>query len=228
MVHAVKPPAVESARKSHLECVAIVVADRVDLGLFDRRVDRLSIDARNARDVLRRLQPSLDLEARDAALDQRRHVVDGREILRREQILAIAEVLLLPVDEQVVRHAASLRTFAAIGASLPERLTREALPGVRDAKRAVHEDLERQHVGAAHLVHLLQRPLASENDTAHAETSSETHAFSRRDRHLRRCVHLEPRRDLASETRETEVLNDDRIDAACESSLVKTSVFIVT
>ncbi len=96
----------------------------------------------DAGDVFRGFEAAFDLEAGDADLDEAGDEVDGGEVLGAEQVLGQAEVDVLAVTDDCVRHAAGLGTFAAIGGARAESLAGQALAGIGHAKRAVDEDLD--------------------------------------------------------------------------------------
>ena len=68
----------------------------------DGRVDRPAIVSSDVGDVLRRLQPTLDLERRHPGRKQLRRKGVGRQILRREQISLVAKIHILAVAEKLV------------------------------------------------------------------------------------------------------------------------------
>ncbi|GAE09152.1 hypothetical protein JCM10914_5498 [Paenibacillus sp. JCM 10914] len=78
-------------------------------------VNRLPVLAHYVCNILRRFQTAFDLERRNTRFNQLRHQIDGSQILRREQVRHVAHRLLLPVHDQVIRQAASLRALSAIG-----------------------------------------------------------------------------------------------------------------
>jgi hypothetical protein len=91
-----------------------------------------------------RFQPALDLERGDAGAHEVGQHVEAGEILRAEQVAAVAEVNLPAVGDEIVGQAAGLGAFAAVGGAAAERLAGEALAGIGHAERAVHENLQRQ------------------------------------------------------------------------------------
>ena len=77
--------------------------------------------------------------------------------LERERLSAAAETAALEAEraqidlpairDEIVRQTAGLGAFAAIGGAAAKRLARQALTGVGDAERAVHEHLESHRLG---------------------------------------------------------------------------------
>ena len=116
------------------------------------------------------------------------------------------------VDHELVGQPARLRASAAVGAASADGLAREALPRVRDAERAVDEDLELDVRRAGDGRDVLERQLAREDDAIGPAIAREKHARGVGARHLRRRVDSHARRDGSHELRGTEVLNDDGID----------------
>jgi len=96
------------------------------------------------RDVTRSLEAALDLERHHAERGERRNCVEADEVLGREQVLDLAEVLRLVVEHQVIRQATRLGALAAVRRATTPRFRRQTLSGPCDAQRAMDEDLERQ------------------------------------------------------------------------------------
>ena len=109
--------------------------------LSERGVDAAAIQARRRGDVVRALEAALDLERAHAELDQTRYGGARFQILRREQVGALAELPQHVVDHELVRKAAGLGTSATVGAAAADGLTGQTLPRVRHAQRAVDEHL---------------------------------------------------------------------------------------
>ena len=189
-------------------------------------VDGLAVDAGEVGDVLGALEPALDLERGDAEAHQVGQDVEAGEVLRAEEVAAAAEVDLPAVGDEVVGHAAGLGAFAAVGGAAAERLGGEALAGVGDAERAVDEDLEldggggdRRAVGRGLLgelglefADLGEGVLAGEDDEAGAEIAGEADAGGAGDRHLRRDVDRQVRREGANQSAEADILHDHGVD----------------
>jgi hypothetical protein len=212
MVHAFQESVRESARETLLEVPRLALAER-DAARLQRLVERAPVGRGHVGDVLRRLEPPLDLERTHARPQQLRQQVERREVLRRKQVPHRAELPSLAVDDQVVRHAARLRALAAIGGAAAPDLARQALARPAHAERAVHEDLELEVGPLVDARDLLDRQLARQDRAHDPEPPRELAALGRRDRHLRRGVQRQPRHDLLREPRDAEVLHDRRVRA---------------
>ena len=86
----------------------------------DGAVDRRAVVPRDVGHIFGGLEPPFDLERRHARRDQFGRQRVGREVLRREQILLIAEVDVLAVADEVVGQPAGLGALAAVGAAAAE------------------------------------------------------------------------------------------------------------
>ena len=141
VVHPVHPTGRQPPRESHLKLIAIL---DISFGRTAGKgcIDRLSVDLTDSRDILRRLQPSLDLEALHSCLDQGGDIIYRSKILRREKVAFVSKVPEHAVDHELIGHPAGLRTFAPIGTPLSQGLTREALTGVGDTERPVNKNLQ--------------------------------------------------------------------------------------
>ena len=102
----------------------------------------------------------------------------------------------MAVDEQLVWQTTGLSAFTSIRASLAKRLACQALTRIGDAKRAVHENLDRKLIGRKSL-QFAQRKFPGEDGASDAQFSGQLKAFGRRDRHLGGSVQLQLRSDLA-------------------------------
>ena len=182
-------------------------------GAGGEAIEELPIAVGHRGDVLGLLLAPLDLEAADTGLGDLLQVVPGAQILRGNQVAAVELGAGVMVGEHVVLSA-GLRARAAIGASLGDHPRHEALAGIRDAQRTMHERLEAQlrHrcVNGADVV---QRVLASEHHALDAETLDDACAGAIVHGHLRRAVNLEPGIHRANEAHGTKVLHDRRVDA---------------
>ena len=181
-------------------------------------VERLPVNARDAGDVFGRFEPALDLERGDAGAHEVGQHVEAGEILRAEQVAAVAERHLFAVGNEIVGQAAGLGAFAAVGGAAAERFAGEALAGVGDAERAVDEDLERQRhlgggLGGVDLRDVGERIFAGEHDELRAELAGELHAGGAGDRHLRGAVDRKIRRERADQPADADVLHDGGVDA---------------
>ena len=152
------------------------------------RVHGAAIERRGRRDVFRPLEAALDLERHDAETRELGHQRARFEILGREQIRAIAEIAQDAVDHELVGQPASLRARAAVRAAAANRLARQALSRVGDAKSAVHEHLELDIGRAANGGDVVERQLAREDDAIGSSVAREEHASGVGAGHLRRSV----------------------------------------
>ena len=152
VVGAAKPAGIKTAREGHLHRVIVFAMEPGQQTGFalggharfgQQLVDRLPVDARDAGDILRAFQPSLDLEGGDAQANEIGQHIEGGKILRAQEVAAVAELDQPAVGEQLVGHAAGLGALAAVGGAAAQRFARQALAGVGHAERAVDEDLER-------------------------------------------------------------------------------------
>ena len=146
---------------------------------------------RDVGDVLGRLEPALDLQARHAQLDQLRDQVVRGKVLRAEEILSLVQVHELAVADDLVGHPAGLGTLAAVRRAAAQGLAGQALAGVGHAERAVDEDLDGHVRLLADLADLVQRQLAGEDDPRAAQLLRQPEPLGAGDRHLGRGVDLQ-------------------------------------
>ncbi len=145
VVDAPEPARVQPARKGHLHLVQ-PFRKRGGRGCVPARrhgIQRLAVNPGDAGDVLRGLQPAFDLERRHAQPHQIGDHLDAREVLRAEQVTAVAQRHGAAIGHQLVRQAAGLRAFAAVGRAAAEGFAGQALARVGHAQRAVDKDLQR-------------------------------------------------------------------------------------
>ena len=211
MIHPVHPAGVKPAGEGHLELVAILVAGFAGLAC-QGGVDGFPVNLADGGHILGGLQASLDLETFDARGDQVRNVVHRREVLRGEQVALVTQIAERPVHDKFVRHPAGLGAFAAVGTPLAERLARQALAGVGDAERAVDKDLER-HPLLVEALEFPQREFAGQDRAGDPEIAGHLDTLRRGEGHLGRGVDGKFRNDRGRQTHQTDVLNDQRIDA---------------
>ena len=226
IVDAAEPARMQAARERHLHRVVFLLTDlergTVGIGALDEGipggVHRATVGLRDGRHVFGGFETSFDLERTDAGADQVGHDFDAGEVLRGEEVGLVAEIAAHAVDHEFVGQAAGLGAFAAIGRAAAERFARQALAGIGDAERAVHEDLEVE--GGAlgglfrlHLLHLRDRDLTAEDGERGAETAGVIDARRARHRHLGRGMNREVGRDAADEAADAGVLDDGGVDA---------------
>ena len=191
----------------------------------------MPVNTRDARNVFRRLEAALDFEGGDAGARQLPQHVEAGEVLRREEVVAPAQLDFVAVGDEFVGHPAGLRALAAIGAASAERLAGEALAGVSHAERAVDENLDRQWgmgngewgIGgrdgsgarlrnSQFAIHnfsdLLDGTLPRQHHEVAAQLAGEGHARRAGDGHLRAGVDGEVRREPADEPGDAHVLHD--------------------
>ena len=148
IINPTKPAGEKTAGETHLEFVAGRL--RLEFRRRDTRevghhfIEGLAINPRNAGNVFRRLQATLDLQRGHSDANEVGQNLEAGEVLRAEQITFVAEGNLEAVRDQVVRQTAGLGTFAAVGGASAEGLTRETLAGIRDTEGAMHKHLKRQ------------------------------------------------------------------------------------
>jgi hypothetical protein len=136
-----------------------------------------------------------------------------REVLRREQVTTIAQILERAVDNEFVRQPTCLCALAAIRAPLSERFAREALPRIGDAQRTVDESFQRDF-GVVKLRKFAERGLAGNDDAFDAKSLRKRNALGRSDGHLRRSVNVHVHAKFARQNGNTEVLHDHHIHAS--------------
>ena len=178
-----------------------------------REVDRAAVGGGRCGHILGPFEPPLNLEAGDAGGDEFGHLLHRHQVLRREQILGIAEIVLLAVEDEVVGQAAGLRALAAVGAAAAPGLARETLAAVGDAEGAMHKDLDLHGRGGGDLFDLGDGEFACEHHPLHAQAGGPGAALRGGDGHLRGAVDGELGRKLTHEAYHAGILDDDRIDA---------------
>ena len=136
----------------------------------------------------------------DAELRQLRHERARLEVLGRQEVRAVAEVAQHAVDHELVRQAARLRARAAVGAAAADGLAGQALARVRDAERAVDEDLELRRRSRARMAAMSSSDSSRARMTRVAPSDArELDAGGVGARHLRRGVDGQLGRDRAHE-----------------------------
>src|SRR5688500_4811043 len=112
-------------------------------------IEERAVTVGDGRDVLRLLLFSLDFQTNDPRLREVRELIVRGEVLRRNEVSAVELRGGDRVGEDIVLTA-RLRARSAVRAPLADHPGHEALAGVRDAERAMHERLEPEvrHGGA--------------------------------------------------------------------------------
>jgi hypothetical protein len=87
----------------------------------------LAINGGDGGNVVRRFEPTLDLERVEAEFDEFRDLIDSGEILGGKKVGTIPEVAWLAVDFEGVGHTAGLGALATVGAAATEDFAGEAL-----------------------------------------------------------------------------------------------------
>ena len=90
-------------------------------------IDGLAINGGDGGNVVRRFEPTLDLEGVEAEFDEFRDLIDSGKVLRGEKVGTIPEVAGLAVDFEGVGHTAGLSALATVGAAATEDFAGEAL-----------------------------------------------------------------------------------------------------
>jgi hypothetical protein len=175
-------------------------------------VEEVAVRAGDGGHVLRLLLPPLHLQAPDPQLGDVRQVVVGRQVLGGDEVTAVELLAGGRVGQHVVL-AARLRARPAVGRALGDHPGHEALPGVRDAERAVDEALEPQRGdGLADGADVLQRVLASEDHPLHPQLAHHRGAGGVVHGHLRGAVDFQPRVQTPDEPHQPDILHDDGVD----------------
>ena len=91
------------------------------------RIHRLPVNAGAAGHVFGVLEAALDFERRHASPHEIGQHFDAREILRAEEVLAVAELDLVAVGDEIVGQTAGLRALAAVGGAPAQRFAGETL-----------------------------------------------------------------------------------------------------
>jgi hypothetical protein len=230
VVDAAKPARVLTAGERHLEFVVrrvergsgggFLCGGSVGSGGRGRAhfIEGLAIDARDAGDVFGGFEAALDFEGGDAGADEIGQDIEAGEVLRAKEVAAVTEINFLAVGDEIVREAASLGAFAAVGGAAAEGFAGEALARVGDAEGAVDKDLERQRrrgglgLGCLDGLDLGDGIFAGEDDELRAEIAGEADAGGAGDRELRRGVDRKIGRERADESADPDVLDDGGID----------------
>ena len=134
--------------------------------------------------------------------------------MRGEEVLDVAHVTDVAVDDEAVGKAARLRALASVGGPAAPRLAGKTLAGVGDAERAVDERLHLRLGAVADGGDLAHAQLATDDDALASELAREFGALGGGDGHLGGTVDGEVGRDAADELDEADVLDDDGVDAS--------------
>ena len=212
VVHAGQEPVAEPPAERLFEIASLLFADLEPLPMGSG-VQRPAVGLRGGGDVVGALEAALDLQTRHAQGGKVADQVVRRQVLRGEQVVLVAQRLVFAVDDQLVWQPTRLGALPAVGAAAAEALAGQALPAVGDAERAVGEHLQRHRRGIGDLADVLDAQLARQHDALDAQRADELDAARLGQRHLRRPVYVQARRDVADQVRHAQVLHDDGVDA---------------
>lgn len=213
MVDAVQPAGKKSARECHLELIPIFPGDWSWLFRRENGVDGFSINLSDGGDVFRGFQAAFNFKTGDAESHEIGDFLNGGEILRGEEVTAIAQVAERSVNDQAIGKAAGLRALAAIGAPLSQGFARETLSGIRHAEGSVDKGFEGEHVFLLELGEIAEREFASDHRAGHAEAFGEVESFRGSQAHLRGGMNLESGNQRAGQRGQADVLNNGGIDS---------------
>ena len=126
MVYAMEPAGKKAAAECHLESVFVFLGGGGGVNGYGA-IDGLAINGGDGGNVVRRFEPTLDLERVEAEFDEFRDLIDSGEILGGQKVGTIPEVAGLAVDLKGVGHATGLSAFATVGAAATKDFAGEAL-----------------------------------------------------------------------------------------------------
>ena len=162
--------------------------------------------------IFRTLEAAFDLETVDARPDQAWKQRQCHQVLRRQQVSMVAPIAWFTIDHQTVGEATGLRALAAVGRTTAPGLAGKTLSAVADTQCAMHEHLDLERAIAYHSGNFINRQFASQDDAADAKSAGKRHARDIGDRHLGAAVDRQPGCRLPGQTRQPDVLHDQRID----------------
>ena len=141
----------------------------------DQVIESLAIGSYHVLHVGDVLQPAFYLERHSTRVGEFLQRIDAAHVLQRQQVTLMLNLAAVGIEE-VVLHAAHLRTLATIGRAAQTELRHIALSAVAHAQRSMHEHLK-FHIRhpAMNLANLLQRQLASEHDPAETQRPEPRH-----------------------------------------------------
>ncbi len=189
----------------------------------DHAIEGGAVTPDHGRDVGGRAEPPLDLERGDR---DARQPVESRiypEVPRREEIpvgkrhnrrVGEPPPFVGNAAEQAVGFAAGLGAPAPVTAPPSYRGREEALPRPGITERTVREDLEfyLRH-GRGDRLDLGERELAGEHDPSAAQIGRSPHPVGRVDSHLGRGVERQVGHELAGDSGDPHVLDEDGVRA---------------
>ncbi len=215
MIHSVEETVAEAARETLLQ-IELLLALQLKRLVRQRRIDRRAVGLRSDGDVFGAFQTAFNLQTSHAEFYQRIDQIVRRQILWTEQIMPIAGVTLVAIDKQIVRQPAGLGALATIGAAAAEGFARQTLPAVGHAQRAVNEHLQLHFCLRGNAADFVERQFPRDNHTLDAQLPHEFNSARFGQRHLRRAVNRQSRRDLPHQLRQTQILHNHRIGPGCD------------
>ena len=157
-------------------------------------------------------RPSI-LNGTHARGDQLGNQSIGRQILRAEQILLLAQVDVAAVANQLIGQSAGLRALAAVGTATAQRFAGQALTRIGHAQRAVDEHLQRHRRAPGDCGDLVDRQLAGQHHALDPQLLGQADRLGTGHRHLRRGVNRQVGTDRANQPRQAQVLHQHGVDA---------------
>ena len=181
---------------------------RLAFGLLTRafrRIQRPPVGAHHGGDIFGALHPPFDLEAADPRPRQFRQQIDGAEIPGGKVVALFAL--------RTVEAAAGLGAAAAVAALAAEIGGKIALPGKREAERAMNEMLQFQRGLGADGGNFLQGQFTRQYGPAESQLLQHAHPGTVVDGHLGRGVQFQAGAEAMRQTPYRHVLHDDGIHA---------------
>ena len=126
VIGAAEEPGGDAAAVGDVQCGGIErhLDGELGRGLTDGERHGAAVLRDRRGDVARALEPALDLQRRDADLGECGYRIEADEILGREEILDLAEIADVTIDDERVGQAAGLRALPAIRRATAPRLAR--------------------------------------------------------------------------------------------------------
>ena len=214
MIDPVKPAGEKAPAEGHFQPVPVF--RRSGCRLFRQGpVDGAAIDGGYRGDVVGRLEAALDLEGAEAHPDQFRDLVDGRQVLGREKIGAIPEILGAAIHFERVGEPAGLGAFSAVCTAAAKDLAGQTLPGVGDTKGSMDKHLQGKSGGVGcgrELGQFPQGKFPRENGKMEALAAGEGDTLRRGEGHLCGGVQFEVWANGLGQADESEVLDNQGVD----------------
>ena len=163
-------------------------------------------------DVFGGFEAALDFEGGDAGAEEIGKDFQAGQVLRAEEVAAVAERDGLAVANEFVRKAAGLGAFAAIGGASAEGFASQALAGIGDAQGAMDKDFQGKGDTCDGL-DFLYGTFAGQHDQRAAKGPRKFDACRARDGHLGGGVDGEIGREPANQAAYPDILHDGGIDS---------------